>query len=298
MPRLRILRASGNRLKHLNVAPFPNLRTLYLDNNSLDTLVKAERLSKLENLSMRNQASCGFYLSTRQFRDVKRLYLSGNKLKSDFIEEPCYNLLYLEVAACRLTSLPHDLARLTPNLRVVNLNYNFLNDAISLEGLTRLKKLTMIGSRLKGTKQLIRILQRMPDVEMLDFRMNPCTLGWYLPLLVKDLPGALQPSERNGSSEGDVYPRGEKGSTEYGWQELDSKFRRDLPDDAYVGRLAYRGLVMRACPRIGMLDGVEVSEKERTKADQLLQGMMAKSKIKGAKGKSGTTVIIGAGGSK
>lgn len=130
--------------------------------------------------------------------------------------------------------------------------------------------------------------------------MNPCTLGWYLPLIVKDLPGALQPSERNGSSEGEEScPRGEKGSTEYGWQELDSKFRRDLPDDAYVGRLAYRGLVMRACPRIGMLDGVEVTEKERAKADQLLQGMMAKHKIKGAKGKSGTmTGIIGAGGTK
>lgn len=291
MPRLRILRASSNRLRRLNIAPFPNLRTLYLDNNFLDTLVKAERLCKLENLSMRNQTSCGFYLSTRQFRDVKRLYLSGNKLKSDFIDEPCYNLLYLEVAACRLTSLPQDLARLTPNLRVLNLNYNFLNDALSLEGLTRLKKLTMIGSRLKGTKQLIRILQRMPDVEMVDFRMNPCTLGWYLPLLVKDLPGALQPSER--TEDGQL--RGEKGSREYGWQELDSKFRRDLPDDAYVGRLAYRGLIMRACPRIGMLDGVEVSEKERTKADQLLQGMMAKSKIKGSKGKSGT---IGAGGTK
>lgn len=118
------------------------------------------------------------YLSTRQFRDVKRLYLSGNKLKSDFIEEPCYNLLYLEVAACRLTSLPQDLARLTPNLRVLNLNYNFLNDALPLEGLTRLRKLTMIGSRLKGTKPLIRILQRMPDVEMLDFRweLRPCIL--------------------------------------------------------------------------------------------------------------------------
>ncbi|KAG0704785.1 hypothetical protein DFH29DRAFT_909819 [Suillus ampliporus] len=296
MPRLRILRASSNRLKRLNVASFPNLRTLYVDNNSLDSLVKAERLGKLENLSMRNQTCCSFYLSTRQFRDVKRLYLSGNKVNDDFIEEPCYNLVYLEVAACRLTSLPHDLARLTPNLRVLNLNYNFLNDALPLEGLTRLKKLTMIGSRLKGTKPLIRILQRMPDVEMVDFRMNPCTLGWYLPLIVKDLPGALQPSERNGSSGGeDAETRGEKGSTEYGWQELDSKFRRDLPDDAYVGRLAYRGLVMRACPRIGMLDGVEVSEKERTKADQLLQGMMAKSKIKGGKGKSGTT---GAGGTK
>ena len=25
--------------------------------------------------------------------------------------------------------------------------------------------------------------------------MNPCTLGWYLPLIVKDVSGALQPSD-------------------------------------------------------------------------------------------------------
>lgn len=100
--------------------------------------------------------------------------------------------------------------------------------------------------------------------------MNPSTLGWYLPLLVRDVPGALQPSESGGRCKGEKV-----------WQELDAKFRRDLPDDVYVGRLAYRGLVMRACPRIRMLDGVEVSEKERAKANQLLQGIMGKGKIKG-----------------
>ena len=62
------------------------------------------------------------------------------------------------------------MARLVPNLRVLNLNYNFLEDVRLLEGLTRLQKLTIIGSRLKSTKPLIRLLQRTPDVEMLDFR--------------------------------------------------------------------------------------------------------------------------------
>lgn len=101
--------------------------------------------------------------------------------------------------------------------------------------------------------------------------MNPSTLGWYLPLLVRDVPGALQPSETGAREKGGGC----------GWQELDAKFRRDLPDDAYVGRLAYRGLVMRACARMRMLDGVEVSEKERTKANQLLEGILGKGKIKG-----------------
>lgn len=171
--------------------------------------------------------------------------------------------------------------------------------------------------------------------------MNPCTLGWYLPLLVKDVPGALQPSDgdrhksgtnpfsigappkleddgtddpqvgqqhsatRNGmksrgnhqtvsqsSSTGhdavgsslsstkgtsgsdshpDYYSKYKQNST---WKDLDSKFRRDLPDDAYVGRMVYRGLVMRSCPDIRMLDGLEVSEKERDKAERILKEVL------------------------
>jgi hypothetical protein len=105
---------------------------------------------------------------------------AGNPLKAGFFTEPCYNLVYLELAACRLTRLPEELSKLVPNLRVLNLNYNFLEDARPLEGLTRLRKLTIIGSRLKGTKALIRLLQRMVDIEMLDFRYVHVHIEWML----------------------------------------------------------------------------------------------------------------------
>lgn len=59
MAKLRILRVSGNKLSRLNAAPFPNLRTLYADNNSLVALDKVQRLCKLENLSLRNQTGKG-----------------------------------------------------------------------------------------------------------------------------------------------------------------------------------------------------------------------------------------------
>lgn len=173
--------------------------------------------------------------------------------------------------------------------------------------------------------------------------MNPCTLGWYLPLLVKDAPGALQPSDGDrpgehpppapgsiggarpeegfvpnpatsssrhsrapisrhdapsaapappapalapapGSSalvadaDAPRPPQRERGQHELVWRELDAKFRRDLPDEAYIGRLAYRGLVMRACPRIVMLDGVEVERKERDKAERLLRSIFGNGK--------------------
>jgi len=100
---------------------------------------------------------------------IKPCYV-GNAIKSGFFAEHCYNLVYLELAACRLTALPEELAMLVPNLRVLNLNYNFLEDIRALEGLTRLRKLSIIGSRVQGTRALIRVVQRMPEAEMLDFR--------------------------------------------------------------------------------------------------------------------------------
>ena len=128
-------------------------------------------------------------------------------------------------------------------------------------------------------------------------RMNPCTLGWYLPILVRDAPGALQPSETvrpegevkgegvrsGGGGAGAVGRHGEGDNVGggYSWAELDAKFRRDLPDEAYVGRLAYRGLVMRACPRVRMLDGVVVEEREREKAERLLQGLLRAKRREG-----------------
>lgn len=113
----------------------------------------------------------------------------------------------------------------------------------------------------------------------LFFRMNPFSLGWYLPLLVNDLPGALQPSERgiallNDADTASASPqKRSRGTDKPSWQDLDERFRRDLPDAIYVGRLGFRGLVMRACPKLTILDGVVVSEAEREKSSKLLKGL-------------------------
>ena len=78
------------------------------------------------------------------------------------------------MAACRLTSLPEKFSAIVPNLRVLNLNYNFLETGAvvrGLAGLKRLRKMTIVGSRMSGTKALIRMLDAMGEnIEMLDFR--------------------------------------------------------------------------------------------------------------------------------
>jgi hypothetical protein len=77
MPKLRVLRLSNNKLRSLNGAAFPNLRTLYADNNSIVGLDKASRLSKLENLSLRNQSGKGLYVRSIG-RGVPLSHCTGN----------------------------------------------------------------------------------------------------------------------------------------------------------------------------------------------------------------------------
>jgi hypothetical protein len=65
-------------------------------------------------------------------------------------------------------------------------------------------------------------------------------------------------------------------------QAMDAKFRRGLPDDLYVGRLVYRGLLAAACgPKLWMVDGVKLTQAERDKAAALLRNLESRVNGKG-----------------
>lgn len=55
MPALRVLRLSKNPIASFDASPFCNIRTLFIDNARLGSLHKLESLTKLENLSVREQ---------------------------------------------------------------------------------------------------------------------------------------------------------------------------------------------------------------------------------------------------
>ena len=78
MPSLRILKISDNDLTLLDLAMFPKLRLLHADRNRLKSLSRSdESRSRVENLSLRNQANPGLRIDFEELRNVKRLYLSG-----------------------------------------------------------------------------------------------------------------------------------------------------------------------------------------------------------------------------
>lgn len=125
-------------------------------------------------------------------------------------------------------------------------------------------------------------------------RMNPSTLGYYLPLFIP--PPVSTDSSSSGKSH--LKPQSHPNKTgvllgrpngtmsnisrlhasqsffhqaeNENWQEMDREFRRNLPDTWYGRRLLYRGVMMRALGGLRKLDGVEVGEGERRKAEALL----------------------------
>ncbi|KAK4686278.1 protein NUD1, partial [Tremellales sp. Uapishka_1] len=271
MTHVRILRISDNDIKQFDLSLFPQVRTLFADNNGIARLERSEPTSegRLENLSLRNQKTSSLWVgieiaskknevmtyscsevSLQDLQHIKRLYISGNPLSADFFpSSPLYSLTYLEAAACKITSWPANLATKCPNLRILNVNYNYIENLDGLKGMNGLRKLMVVGNRLGGRENrgVVGGLKGLLGLEEIDLRMNPSTLSFYLPILQNPHGGT-----------------GEVNST-------DREFRRSLPDEWYTKRLAYRGLIMKTCPDITALDGVRIEEGERRKARMLLE---------------------------
>ncbi|CDR99806.1 hypothetical protein [Sporisorium scitamineum] len=208
MPRLRVLRVSGNvHLQTLDVAPAKRLRTLYADYCDLDRIDNLDQLENLDNLSMRQQAEAAITWPADQLRDVRRLFLSGNAFPQGIsttsktvearkpiaaplgvqpsLVQPLrfLNLVYLELSACQLMQLPEDLAQVAPNLRSLNLDHNLISTLPSLAGMQRLKRLSLVGCRVKKSKSIITAVRGLSELQVIDCRTNPCTLGLYAPLI-------------------------------------------------------------------------------------------------------------------
>jgi protein NUD1 len=266
LPSLRILRLSHNPISRLSVLNVPNLRTLYIDSASLIQIDHSAKLLRIENLSLRDQGGN----EPMQLEllggmgEVRRLYLSGNPLPLPSLLRPLPSLTYLELALCRLTTLP-PLANIIPNVRVLNLNYNLIGDSSlsSLEGLTRMKKLSMIGGRIKKVAGLVKVIKGMQELEEWDGRMNPLTLSFYPPFLSSPSnpmnPSHLSPSPSPSPPIDPAYTA------------LDARFRASLPDNWYLRRLVYRGIFVGACKNIKYVDGLEITTGEKLKLSKVGQ---------------------------
>ncbi|GAA6025789.1 hypothetical protein JCM8202_002926 [Rhodotorula sphaerocarpa] len=280
LPRLRVLRLCSNPLTSFDISFAPKLRTLYVDSARLGTIGGTESLRKLENLSVRDQSGDALTLTMSHLRDVKRLYLSGNPLPRSFPSEKFFNLVYLELAMCQLTTLPGDLSAVIPNVRELNLNHNFLSDLAPLAGLARCTRLSVVGNRIAKARPVATISASLSELEILDLRMNPLTLAFYPPVVPST--DGMQPVHaeyRMLHPDSLVTPPEpstllDPTASSSAWSRLDTKFRRALPDEWYHRRAAYRTVLLQSVPTLVKLDGVDAA-KERDRLAQRLHKLAA-----------------------
>ncbi|KAK4046693.1 Protein nud1 [Microbotryomycetes sp. JL201] len=265
MPRMRVLRLCSNPVRMLDVSFVPKLRTLYIDSARLGTVYGTDTLRKLENLSIRDQSGEALTLAMRDVRDIRRLYLSGNPLPRAFPSEKFFNLVYLELAMCQITTLPADLANVIPNVRVLNLNFNFVEELEPLAGLTRLTSLSVVGARLSKVRSVAAVLASMQELQTCDLRMNPLTLAFYPPFISP--PSVAMPSHAEHQI---LHPDDEPSPLiePANWPSIDKKFRRTLPDRYYFKRASYRAVVLHSVPTLVQLDGLNL-DRERPKLARL-----------------------------
>ncbi|KAJ5813058.1 hypothetical protein N7447_010081 [Penicillium robsamsonii] len=195
---LRALKLSENKLETLDTRAFPSVSLLYLDQNHLSTVTGLEVCHNLEVLSLREQTPSKekdlehrLDIDLGLVKDVRKVFLSSNKLSRQSVcpSAPLLRLQLLDLAACTLKILPNDFALSFPNLKVLNLNFNSVDDVEPLVGMNCLARLMIVGNRLSRMRRVCQILSRLGktgkgtacSLRKLDLRGNPLTIGFYPP---------------------------------------------------------------------------------------------------------------------
>lgn len=266
---LKHLIISDNKLRRLDLSTMPRLHLLYADRNKLTLVDGLSRVPHLDNLSLREQGGSkpldmSFLESAYE---VRKLFLSGNRLELFTPPRDYLNLQLLDLANCGLQRLPDDLGEMMPNLRVLNLNFNGLPEVSGIVGIPRLKRLLLAGNRLADLKPLLKVLGQFPWLVEVDLRDNLITQGFYPPFHM------IRREELAGP--GDIFrlPDADAGR--------DARFRGRLDMDTRIGRRVYERKFVRACKQLQKLDGLPVNRRIRHLKDtvwktMVLRGMLLK----------------------
>jgi len=273
---LRSLKLSSNNLETIDLAALPSLRLLHADRNNITTITGFSKCHRLDSLSLREQK--GNRTLDTSFLDsaceVRKLFLSGNRLSGFSPRVDFLNLQYLELANCGLRSLEPNIGQLMPNLRLLNINFNAIDDLLPLRYIPRLKKLLAAGNRLSEAGKVANALAEFPHLSRLDLRNNGATLGFYVPVQT-----LLSVEEEEGESkEFDPFVLPDINV------ELQDKFASRLDVDTRMRKRIYDMVILTHCKKIKVLDGLPVDRDVITSRDDVWAALVQSGIVEGQKG--------------
>jgi hypothetical protein len=261
------------------VSELPRLCYLKLDHNKISRIEGVADLKTLDTVSWRAQdlgtALLEETINYQELHEVRRLLLSGNRIKSFEPQFDFPNLHHLELASTGLEMIGSTVGKKLSNLRVLNLNDNALEDLRPLLGIKQLAELYLIGNRIKRLRRTVAVLKLLgTSLKVLDLRQNHVTLNFYSKsamglgnaferdLVVKaDTPVLQQTYEEENDLAGSAYlmPAAKL--------DLDMAFKEHLDEKTLLCRRVYEVLVLRDCKMLAQLDGLDV-QSLRTAQDE------------------------------
>ena len=274
----------------------PKLKVIDIDKNLVVQIHNLNCLKQLETLSWREQkVDPASGLSEIQYNDcyeVHNLFLSGNPLSDFAPSTPFLNLHHLELASTGLSTLPLDFGLQCPNIRILNANYNAIQDLRPLLGIVKLEKLFVAGNRVSRLRRTAAVLDRVgKGLLEADLRNNPLTVGFYTPQEAAREEKRVVPHGRRSrvgdddDAERDVFNTGAYLLPSVD-KVADSVSRERLDEDTKLRRRVYEMLVVNGCKAMERLDGLEVDRAMVGKRDGVWERLIELGVLK-AKGCGG-----------
>ncbi|KAI8341903.1 hypothetical protein BC941DRAFT_466802 [Chlamydoabsidia padenii] len=266
---LRVLKLNYNRLRVFDGQLFPNLRTLYLDNNRLEHLKTFYHMIQLDTLSIRDQ-QCAHM---KDWSGARKLYLSGMPVKQIDHKVHFINLEYLELCGGQVEEISSDFASQVPQLRILYLSHNYLKHIGPLKHHQRLQKLVLIDNRFRKLGHLLEIARSLPRLQYLDTRNNPINSKMYADLIYTSTFQA---------KDGRTYPLCRYLGPEYdtSWLSREASHYQDLSEYWRRRRNMYRALFIHGCgDHLKVLDHVPITNEESSYSPSLVNDYTTKSSM-------------------
>lgn len=259
------LMISDNKLRSLDLTAMTRLHLVYADRNRLTAVSGLCRTPHLDSLSLREQGGSNPFemrmLSSAY--EVRKLFLSGNRIGTFTPSCDFLNLQLLDLANCGLQRLPENLGQMMPNLRVLNLNFNGLSDISNLLGITRLKRLHIAGNRFHDLKSILKVLTEFRWLAEVDLRDTALTQGFYPTVHM-----VVHKEEAEMQHDHDPFKLPDAD------QARDARFRNLLDIETRIQRRVYERKMIRACEQLQRLDGLQANKRVRHVKDIVWKTMV------------------------
>lgn len=281
---------SFNKLARLDLTPFPNLRVLRIDGNSLQEVRGMTKMHYLQEVSAKFQKQLSVTQSILEnATDIVKLDLSGNRQFAQGFFRPDQKQIYpnvndLSLGALNLTKVPKELPRIFPNLRILRLEFNRIQDTLSLTDFKNLRKVYLLNNGISKIKPLLSSLRNSKhSLNVIDLKLNPLTMECYPDVISSNSSKQMQDIFGTLSSEHllvndledyvDASRLIEQSKSE--WQAKDEDFSRFLKSsnqlERYNAKVKYEALLIQYFPNLQELDGIPITELKCRAARKVAQ---------------------------